>query len=291
MTREELLADIDNATQEFAEQIAATAVERSGVPRSPSITVTETQIETQPFNLDLDRNQPAAEAFPGGGGGGGGTPTLWACCHDDDTCTDTTFAACVGEYHVGHHCAEEGFSCVPTCDTGYFVIDSTDGPGFFTTASVTIYRRSESASDPTGDYIELNATFHATIVEECCTHGIPDSFPGIYGCSSCVTNEIVSGTFINHFHTDPDLTCTLIAGTGGAVACMKWGNPVPPGVNCCCGFGSVDNSPWYADIYGACTGGTATVTETRLHNNYSLVCEELGVSGLNNYFSYVAILS
>jgi hypothetical protein len=58
MTREDLLADIDKATQSFAARIMEQTVQTSGIPRPPKIDITESQSQTTTTNIGLDGDTP-----------------------------------------------------------------------------------------------------------------------------------------------------------------------------------------------------------------------------------------
>lgn len=98
----------DEAASSFARSLRARGGRGSGLRPEPLIEVNETTIEPQRIGIGLSGSQPSAQAFPGGGGG---SPTLWACCHSDDTCTDTTAAACDGTYLIGQHCVDDPCGC------------------------------------------------------------------------------------------------------------------------------------------------------------------------------------
>ncbi len=112
MTREELLADIDKATQSFAARIMAQTQESSGIPRTPKIEVSESSIKTNPLNFELD-GEPTAQAAPGSGGG---TPTPSDCppapCH------------VIGEIHLAVEGDRYG-SCAFFVDDDFTVTDPT----------------------------------------------------------------------------------------------------------------------------------------------------------------------
>jgi hypothetical protein len=75
MTREELLADIDEAAQAFAEQIVAQDEETTGVPKPPKIEVTESQLDPVKFGFDLTHD-PSSESAGVDEFGGGGPPII-----------------------------------------------------------------------------------------------------------------------------------------------------------------------------------------------------------------------
>lgn len=69
-----LRAEIDDAVREFAQQIAERDSETTGIPRPARIDVSESSIENQPFDLDLDREPDVTAATSSGPGGGGPPP-------------------------------------------------------------------------------------------------------------------------------------------------------------------------------------------------------------------------
>jgi hypothetical protein len=79
MTREQIRAEADQAAQEFAEQIAQSENETTGIPKPVKIIITETETDVEPFGLNFEAPETASEAPAAGDGGGGGEPPPEPC--------------------------------------------------------------------------------------------------------------------------------------------------------------------------------------------------------------------
>jgi len=270
MTQDEIKADVDSAVEEFAQLVEGQVVESTGIRPAPTIEVGETVFDTTPFDFGLDKAPDVA--IQGEGGGFFITyPPTGPCCKPAG-CFIMTSAECSSE---GGLYQGDDLNCTPNpCTCGYYVTDTIEGgpPVYYPNAAITIARYARPIATPGVDYIDLDASWSTSIIATCPYHvAVPGSTPSIFGCQAgTISVGTVSGTFTNALGGPPLLHCTLSSGTGGAVPCLKWGAPDPPGVNCCCNSASVDGGPWYADIYGAC--GPGTQTEVRHTNSYSLHC-------------------
>lgn len=145
MTREELLADIDEATQAFAEQIASQDEETTGVPKPPKIEVTESQLDPVRIGFDLDHDPSSETDTPTSDGIITITPPdTGACCRPGGAgCSVESPAECAhdgGTYMgTGSHCVPDpcpseepiGACCNDESCSIHTLGDCTDGGGYY----------------------------------------------------------------------------------------------------------------------------------------------------------------
>lgn len=121
MTREEILAELDEATSAFAAQIAASD-ETTGVPKPPRIEVTESSLDPVRFNFDLSHDPRSESGLIPDGGGGPVFIFTGACCYGDGTCDVLTESLCTsiaGNYQGnGSSCGTAGICLGACCYTG-----------------------------------------------------------------------------------------------------------------------------------------------------------------------------
>lgn len=99
MSPQDLQAELDQAAQEFAAQIASQVGDSTGVPKPPTIEVSVSELPPEVFNFELDP-QTEAQSLPGGGGS---SPPPVVCSHNpgDATITLAGFSLCGGCFFPG----------------------------------------------------------------------------------------------------------------------------------------------------------------------------------------------
>jgi len=199
-----------------------------------------------------------------------------------------------------------------TCDqimsargkVGWYVQSPDSGygnpPKVYKKASVVVQNHFDNFTNPsTDDYIYEDYAWSATAtIPDCANVGFIDfAQPVRIGCTSdgLVTIDAgQTGYFINHYHSDPDLICGSLDivsfAAPGHVNCLQVGSPSPPGVNCCCGVGSVDTS-FYGDVWNICASPSAVISvDTKTDDHIDKVCDlELLGPGYNHHETHIVL--
>lgn len=250
MTREELIADLDQAVADFATQIAERPQLSTGIPKPPTILVTEIQFDPSKTNMQLGEGPHTG--FPPEGGGGGGPPGgfVYGACCDGTDCTIKTEEECLsaggtwkgpqtdcepnpcllGACCIGSVCSittEEGCAgvfqgigtvcepnpCIPICDCAYWT-NPCDGKKYRTLVitATGCFEHLDSDFDPQYAHWDWSST-------------------AVFQCGVCVS-VTGSGTFDNWVgqHWDYTPSCTynpaycqeydMMCGTSG----VPWAN-------------------------------------------------------------------